>query len=155
MTFQVTDRKAATTPKQILHRHAVDLDRAIRALHKNAKKNLKTDVQNYIQAQYDRLTDENETMPAELLFHDIEDKITNGVVEFKKTAPERLEVQIQVVRKESMLSCQKALKALSAEKAKAAEAKAEAAAQTVSQAKTDRISYGDVVSTKTQEVENA
>ena len=146
MSFQVTERKAANTPRQILHRHGIDLDRAIRHLRKNAKKNQRVEVEQFVKDQYARLTDPNETMKAEELFHDIEDQVTNGVVEFKKAAPERLETAIDELRRESMISCQNALNTLAAQKAEEAVAKAEANAvdakaanEAVANAKTDRV----------------
>ena len=142
----ITQRKAPSTPKQILHRHAVDLDRAIRALRKNAKKTLKVEVADYIKSQYARLTDPNETMKAEELFYDIEDRITNGVSEFKKAAPERLEAQIEELRVKSLVACQNALnahaEALAEKAAVKAAAKAvdvKAANEAVANAKTDRV----------------
>jgi hypothetical protein len=146
MSFQVTDRKAATTPRQILHRHGIDLDRAIRNLRKNAKKNQRVEVGNFVDNQYARLTDPNEPMKAEELFYDIEEQVTNGVVEFKKTAPERLEAAIDELRKASMISCQNALNALVAEKAEEAAAKvrmtekqAKANSEVLNSAKSDRV----------------
>jgi len=102
----------STTPKSIIKAHSKALDIAIGKLRRSAKVNLKNEIAYMTQKQYSRLSDPNESMKAEDLFHDIELQINEQTAELTKTAPDRLEADIEALRVASLQSAQEAINAL-------------------------------------------